>query len=194
MAAKEFKNSDVTSIDLMWNQALEAVDAWAEKANSSEKVLLNSAREFADHVKRNQNNMKKLTEQFSKEFREWERTSREELLTMTTSLQYIFPVKSYEELNNQLDYVQKRAEDVALNPYHYLAKGGRTDYFVDLLDQYITFNQDNRKQYVNHVKEFISILRENQRVLVNMMENQIKSIFFPFNKYLENTNTLAKSE
>lgn len=189
----ETKNNHISSLDLLWNQAFQEVDAWARRTSFREDVLLQSAKQFAENVKRNQQNMKELSEQFSKELREWEKVSREELLVTTTGLQYLFPVKSYEEINNELDDVQNKTANLTISPLSYLSNGGHADRFVSALDQYVDFRRSNRNLYVKSVKETASIIQKNQRAFLKIMTNQVKNVFFPFNKYMERSNKLAKS-
>jgi hypothetical protein len=193
MTNKNENQKNVSSVDLLWDQAFQEVDAWVERATYREDVLLQSAKEFAENAKRNQKNLKELTEQFSRELREWEKTSREELLTTTTGLQYIFPMKSYEDINNQLDLVQSKSAEFTSNPFQSLVNGENVYNFVSALEQYVEFRRENRKQYVKNVKETASIIQENQRAFLTIMTNQMKNVFFPFNKYMERANELAKS-
>ncbi|HZG72294.1 MAG TPA: hypothetical protein VEY51_12235 [Chondromyces sp.] len=193
MAEKNVKDKRDSSFEMLWNQAFQELDAWVERANYREDVMIQSAKQFAENLKRNQANLKELTEQFSQEIREWEKTSREELLTTTTGLQFLFPVKSYEEVNKQLDQLQDKREEFVSIPVQSLLDGERVDYFVTALEQYIEFRRKNRNLYVKNMKESASIIKDNQRAILNIMSNQMKNVLFPFNKYMERANELAKS-
>lgn len=182
-----------SSLALLWNQALGQVDAWSKRAEFNEEVLLQSANQFAENVKRNQSNIKELTEQFSKELQNWEKTAREELLTTTAGMQYLFPVKSYEEINTQLDDVQNKTANLTLSPLGHLLKGEQVDKFVSALGQYIEFRRNNRNLYVKNVKETASIIQDNQRAFFKIMADQVKNVFFPFQKYMDNREEITKS-
>lgn len=185
MTLKNEIEKNVSSFDLIWEQAFQEMDAWVERANQSEVALLQSARQFAESVARNQKNMKELSEKFTSELREWEKTSREEILTATAGFQYIFPLKSYEEINSQLDQLQDQASALSFSTFSSLINGEQAYNFVTALEQYVEFKQKNREQYVRNIKETASIIQENQKAFLKIMTNQMKNIIFPFNKYLE---------
>jgi hypothetical protein len=193
MTVKTENEKNVSSLDLLWNQAFQEVDAWVERANYREEVIIQSAKQLAESVKRNQKNRNELTEQFSKELGEWEKKSREELLSATTGLQYLFPLKSYEEINKQLDQVQSKTGELTAIPFRNLANGENVDSFVAAFTKYIEFIQKNRNQYVTNMKETASIIQNNQRAFMKVMTNQVKNMFFPFHKYMERSNELTKS-
>lgn len=173
-----------TSIDLLWEQALREVDAWVDCAKKREDVLLNSTKQFAENLKRNQQNIKELAEQFSSELRAWDRKSKEEFLTATASLHYIFPVKSFEEINEQLDNTDQKAADLTSTALGSLVSDEQINRLIASVEQYVEFRRKNREQYVNSVKETASIIRDNQRALLEIMSNQVKNLFFPFHKYV----------
>ncbi|PLT35107.1 hypothetical protein [Bacillus sp. V5-8f] len=193
MTVKQGTKPNDSSVDLLWNQAFQELDAWVKRSNFREDVLLQSAKQFSENVKRNQNNIKELYGQFSKELRDWEKTAREELLTTTTGLQYLFPVKSYEEINKQLDDAQDKRTTLVSSPLNHLANGDHADNFVSALEQYINFRRKNRALYVKSVKETASIIQDNQRAFLNIMTNQIKNLFFPINQYIERSSEAPKS-
>ena len=74
-----------SSLDMLWNHAFRELDQWAKHADFRDDVFLKEAYYFADSIKRNQENMKSVREQFNKEFANWERTAREEFLMSTTA-------------------------------------------------------------------------------------------------------------
>lgn len=186
MAEVREMNNHPSSLALLWNQALGQVDAWAKRAEFNEEVLLQSASQFAENVKRNQHNIKELTEQFSRDLRNWEKTAREELLTTTAGMQYLFPVKSYEEINTQLDDVQNKTAKLTLSPLGHLLNSEQVDKYVSGLVRYIEFRRNNRNLYVKNVKETASIIQENQLAFFKIMTDQVKNVFFPFQRYMDN--------
>lgn len=185
------KNTSNSSLDLLWDQAFEQLDAWVERTEFREEVLLQSVLQFAENVKRNHKNSKELSEQFSKELHHWEKISREELLNATTVLQYFFPVKSYEEINKQLDDVQNNT--VKLTSGANLLNGEHVDNFVSVLKDHVEFRQNNRYLYVENMKQTASIIQNKQRDFLKIMNNQMKNVFFPFHTYMEGLNESIKS-
>lgn len=185
------KNTSSSSLDLLWNQAFEQLDAWVERTEFREEVLLQSALQFAENVKRNHKNSKELSEQFSKEPHHWEKISREELLNATTVLQYFFPVKSYEEINKQLDDVQNNTTKLTSGAN--LLNGEHVDNFMSVLKEHVEFRQNNRNLYVDNMKQTASIIQNKQRDFLKIMNNQMKNVFFPFHTYMEGLNESIKS-
>ncbi|MFU2014836.1 hypothetical protein ACM6Q7_07125 [Peribacillus butanolivorans] len=185
------ENTSSSSLDLLWDQAFEQLDAWVERTEFREEVLLQSALQFAENVKRNHKNSKELSEQFSKELHHWEKISREELLNATTVLQYFFPVKSYEEINKQLDDVQNNTTKLTSGAN--LLNGEHVDNFMSVLKDHVEFRQNNRNLYVDNMKQTASIIQNKQRDFLKIMNNQMKNVFFPFHTYMEGLNESIKS-
>ena len=180
-----------TYLELLWDQTFQQVDSWVQQEEFQEDILLQFANKFAENVKRNQKNRKELSEHFSEKVREWEKASREELLTTTTALKNLFPTKSYEEINRQLDDIQNKTAEITLTPFTNLDQGDQVDKVVQALEQYVEFRRTNRNLFVKNVKESASIIRENQRVLLELMTKQVQNIFFPFHQiYTAQTNYL----
>lgn len=183
----------ITSLDLIWRHAFQELDAWAERANYRDEIFLNTAKLYADELKRNRDGIQAIAEQFNKELAEWERTAREELLMSTTTLQHFFPVHSYEEINRLLDNIQSRTTDIALAPYRKLTSSQTIDKFVDTIEQYIVMSQRGRMQYIKNVKQTANIIYDSQKGFVNLFANQLKTVLFPFSKYLDKGSEPAKS-
>ncbi|MBO0962311.1 hypothetical protein J1P26_21650 [Neobacillus sp. MM2021_6] len=182
---------NATYLELLWDQTFQQVDSWVQQAEFHEDILLQYATNFAEKVKRNDKNSKELTEHLSEKVREWEKASREELLTTTTALKNLFPTKSYEEINKQFDDIQNKTAEFTLTPFTYLANGEQVDKVVHALEQYVEFRRTNRNLFVKNVKEAASIIRENQNVLLDLMTKQVKNIFFPFQQlYTVQTHSL----
>jgi hypothetical protein len=179
--------NNTTSLELLWNQALEQLNAWTNGEEYREEMLLKSASQYAENVKRNQNNIKQLTEQFFKELSDWEKSAREQLLTTMTGMQYLFPLKSFEEINTQLDDVQNKTTKVTLTPMNHLLNDDQVDKFVNALEQYVKFRRNNRNLYVSNLKKTTSVVQENQTAFFKIMTDQVKNVFFPFQKYMVNS-------
>lgn len=79
------KNTSNSSLDLLWDQAFEQLDAWVERTEFREEVLLQSVLQFAENVKRNHKNSKELSEQFSKELHHWEKSLERNFSTQRLS-------------------------------------------------------------------------------------------------------------
>ncbi|MFF2446086.1 hypothetical protein ACFVSW_03205 [Neobacillus sp. NPDC058068] len=182
-----------TSLDILWGHAFGELDQWAKHADYRDEIFLKEAKYFAESVKRNQGNIKEITEQFNKEFAEWERTAREEFLMSTTSLQHFFPIKSYEEINAQIDQIQKKTMSILTAPCQTITKNLTMDKYLAIIDQFITLRKKSRSQYIKTVKQAGNLVYENQKGFVNIFARQIKTLMFPLNKYLEKAEEFTKS-
>lgn len=194
MAEIKQNQKNETNLELLWDQTFQQVDSWVQQAEFHEDILLQFANKFAENVKRNHKNRNELTEHFSEKVREWEKASREEFLTTTTALQNLFPTKSYEEINNQLDDIQNKTAEITLTLFNNLDKGDQVDKAVHSLEQYVEFRRNNRILFVKNVKETASNIRENQSVLLELMTKQVKNIFFPFHQIYNFQTNYLKSK
>lgn len=183
----------LSSLDVLWQHAFGEIDEWAKHAEFRDEVFLKEAKHFAESIKRNQGNVKDIAERFNKEFAEWERTAREEFLMSTTSLQHFFPIRSYEDINAQIDQIQKKTMSILSAPCQTLNNYLTMEKYLEMIDQYIALRKKGRMQYIKTVKQAGNIIYESQRGFVNLFARQIKSVMFPLNKYLEKTEELSKS-
>ena len=99
---------DLTSLDMLWRLGFDELDAWKDRFNKRDERFLESVRNYVEKVKKDQENVVTIAAQFSMELKDWEKAAREELLATTTTLQYFFPVKSYEEINRIVDDIQNK--------------------------------------------------------------------------------------
>jgi hypothetical protein len=148
---------------------------------------------FAESIERNQENISAITEQFNKEIAEWEKTAREEFLMSTTSLQHFFPIKSYEEINAQIDQIQKGTMSILKKPCQAITNIQAIDKYLEVMDQYIALRKKGRMQYIKIVKQAGNLIYENQQGFVNLFAKQIKTLMFPLNKYMEKAEEIIKS-
>jgi hypothetical protein len=183
----------LTSLDILWKHAFGELDEWAKHADFRDEVFLKEVKYFTDSVQRNQGNMKEITEQFNSEFKKWEKTAREEFLMSTTSLQHFFPIKSYEEINAQIDQIQKKTMSILSAPCQTINNYLTLEKYLEMIDQYIALRKKGRSQYIKTVKQAGNLLYESQKGFVNLFARQIKTVMFPLNKYLEKTEELTKS-
>lgn len=183
----------LSSLDVLWQHAFGEIDEWAKHAEFRDEVFLKEAKHFAESIKRNQGNVKDIAERFNKEFAEWERTAREEFLMSTTSLQHFFPIRSYEDINAQIDQIQKKTMSILTAPCETFNNYLTMEKYLEMIDQYIALLKKGRMQYIKTVKQAGNIIYESQRGFVNLFARQIKSVMFPLNKYLEKTEELSKS-
>ncbi|OLO25631.1 hypothetical protein BTR23_24325 [Alkalihalophilus pseudofirmus] len=183
----------LTSLDLLWKQSLQELDAWSERACYREQVLLNSTKHLVENLKRNQTNMKDFIEQFVKEQRDWEKVAREELLTSTSHLQYLFPIQSFEEINRFVDNFQVKATEISNIPVYSLSNAEVLERFVQSVEQFVEFRKNSRIQFIENLKGTLKIIHENQRGMVQLFTKQVKNVLFPFNMYMERSEQLSKS-
>jgi hypothetical protein len=189
----EERDEQTSSLDILWRHAIAELDEWAKRADYRDEILLKQAKFFAESVQRNQGNLIEVAAQFSQEFSVWEKTAREELLMSTTSLQHFFPIKSYEDINAQIDQIQERTLTILASPCQRIASSFSMDKYLEMIDQYIALRKKGREQYIKTVKQAGKLIYENQKGFVNLFARQIKPLMFPLNKYLERTENLTKS-
>jgi hypothetical protein len=187
-----YSEKQLSSLDLIWKIGLDEVDAWAERFNKVDDIFLASVYNFVERVKRNQENLQEITEQFSKELKTWEKTAREEVLVTTTALQHFFPVKSYEEINQVVDDIQKKSTSLLLTPFRSLSSGQALDKYVAAVEQYLSLRKQTREKYFDSVKKTTNILYENQKLFLNLFTKQVKTAIFPFQKYMKNVSESTK--
>lgn len=187
------QDNQLSSFELMWKAAFEEVDEWAGRLNHHDDLFLNATKQYVESIKRNQENSKAITEQFKKELLEWEKYAREELLMTTTTIQHFFPVKSYEEINQVVDDIQNKTTSLLSTPIRSLTNGQALDKYLESVQQYISFRKKGREKYIEGVKSTTNVLYENQKIFVNLFENQVKSALLPFQQYMKTTTESNKS-
>jgi len=192
-AEKEENEEQLSSLDLLWRHAFGELDEWAKRSDFRDEVFLKEAKLFAESVQRNQGNSIEIAAQFYQEFSSWEKTAREEFLMSTTSLQHFFPLKSYEDINAQIDQIQERTMTILATPCQMIASNLSMNKYLEMIDQYISIRKKGREQYINTVKQAGNLIYENQKGFVNLFARQIKTVMFPLNKYLEKTEEIIKS-
>lgn len=188
----EENDGPLSSLDILWHNAFRELDEWARRGNFRDDVFLKEAMFFAENIQRNQGNIKAISEKFNQELAEWERTAREEFLMSTTSLQHFFPIRSYEEINAQMDQIQKRTMSILSTPCQAITDNQAMDKYLEIIEKYIALRKKGRKQYIKTVKQAGNLIYENQKGFVNIFARQIKTMMFPLNKYLEKTEELTK--
>jgi hypothetical protein len=186
-------SEQLSSLDLLWHRAFSELDEWAQRGDYRDEAFMKEATIFAESIERNQGNIGALSEKFNKELAEWEKTAREEFLMSTTSLQHFFPLRSYEEINAQIDQIQKRTMSILKKPCQMMTKNQAIDKYLEVMDQYITLRKKGRMQYIKIVKQAGNLMYENQKGFVNLFSKQIKTLMFPLNKYMEKAEELIKS-
>lgn len=182
-----------SSLDILWKHAFSEIDQWAKQADFRDDVFLKEAMCFAESIQRNQDNIKSVREQFNKEFVNWEVTAREEFLMSTTVLQHIFPKRSYEDINKQIDQIQKGTASILSTPLQMVVNNQMMDQYFDMIEKYIAVRKKGRKQYIKTLKQAASLIYESQKGFVGLLTGQLKSFMFPLNKYMEEAEEVTKS-
>lgn len=182
----------LSSLDLLWQNAFREIDEWAAHADYRDEVFLKETIYYVESIKRNQGSIKEATEQFNREFQDWEKAAREEFLMSTTSLQHFFPLASYEEINQQIDNIQRRTLTILELPCQAVTSIQVLDKYLQMIEQYISLRKRSRMQYIKMIKQASNLVYENQKGFVNLFSKQVKALLFPFNKYLEKTEELTK--
>ncbi|MFC4797968.1 hypothetical protein ACFPA1_01150 [Neobacillus sp. GCM10023253] len=185
--------NQLSSLELIWKIGFDELDAWANRFNKRDELFLSAVKNYVESVKRNQENLKAVTEQFDREVKEWEKAAREELLVTTTTLQHFFPVKSYEEINKVVDDIQQKTAALLLTPVKALTGGQALDKYLDAVEQYLAFRKKAREKYIDSVKKTTNVLYENQKIFVDLFSKQLKAAIFPFQKFMKNAVESTKS-
>jgi hypothetical protein len=186
---------DLTSLDMLWRLGFDELDAWKDRFNKRDERFLESVRNYVEKIKKDQENVVTIAAQFSMELKDWEKAAREELLATTTTLQYFFPVKSYEEINRVVDDIQNKTAHLLLTPAQAITTGQlqALDKYVETVEQYVAFRKSAREKYIDSVKKTTNVLYENQKMFVNLFSKQVKSTMLPFQKYMKNMTEYSKS-
>ncbi|MGG0174744.1 hypothetical protein [Gottfriedia acidiceleris] len=184
MPSEKVIEENVSSEELLWNKALQQIDNWVESEHKHEEMLLQLVDQLGERVKQNQSTLTEITQQFSKELLDWEKKSRVELLTATTSLQSLFPFKSYDEINNRFDDFWKKASEFINTPMENLMNASNPDHFLNLLEKFIEGERNNRNLFIKTLKETTTNIQSKQLLLLNLIRNQIENMVFPIQKYL----------
>jgi hypothetical protein len=185
--------ASLSSLDLLWKYKFHELEELAKCADDRDKVFLKEVRRFSESVQRNKENINKIAEQFTNEFTEWEKTARDEFLMSTTILQNFFPIRSYEEINADIDQNQKRVLSLLSTPCQTIANCQAIEKYLEMMDHYIELRKKGRLQYINTLKQAGNPLYEFQKGFVNLFTTQFKELIFPLNKYMENMEEPTKS-
>lgn len=184
---------EITSLDLLWQHVFNELDEWGAHGDIRDENFLKAAQYFVDSVKRNQDGLAAVADQFSREFLNWEKSARDEFLMSTTSLQHFFPLRSYEEINQQIDNIQTRTLSIISKPVQTVANLQLLDRYLQMIDQYISLRKKSRIQYIRAVKQAGNLVYENQKGFVNLFAKPLKAFILPFNKYLDKQEEMTKS-
>jgi hypothetical protein len=111
----------------------------------------------------------------------------------TTALQHLFPKRSYEDINQQIDQIQKRTVNILRTPLQFMGSNQLMDQYLQMIEQYIELRKNGRKQYINTIKQAANLVYESQKGFVNLLTGQFKSFMFPLNKYMEKAEEVTKS-
>lgn len=185
--------ASLSSLDLLGRYAIHELDEWAKCADHRDEVFFKELRRCSKSVQRNQGNIKAIVEQFTKELTEWEKIARDEFLMSTTTFQHFFPIRSYEEINAQIDQIQKRVLSLLNTPCQTMANCQAIEKYLEMIGQYIDLRKKGRLQYINTLKQAGNLLYEFQKGFVNLCTKQFKELIFPLNKYMEKTEEPTKS-
>lgn len=191
--ADQKEDETLSSLELLWRHAFHELDEWGKRSDFRDQVFLNGAIQFTGSIRRNQENIKEVAEQFGREFAKWEKTARDEFLMSTTALQHFFPIRSYEDINAQIDLIQKRTLSILGTPSQAFANLQAIDKYLEIINQYIAVRKKGREQYIEAVKQAGNLIYQSQKGFVNLFAKQMNAFIFPLNKYLEKPEELTNS-
>jgi len=179
----------LTSVELMLSQYTQQLDNWAEQANSRDVNLFETVKNIVNNMRHTQTNMNEMITQISREIQEWEKISREEFLTRTTPIQNLFPIRSYEDINKQLNYFQKKITELPLKPLQNLSNINQIEGYLSSVEKFIELRRINRELYVENAKKAATIFLSNQTTFFKMASDQMQNAFFPFRRFM---NTVSE--
>lgn len=184
---KQLDKDQYTSLELVWKNALQQLESWAEQSDYYDQVLLTAVQKYVERINQNRENIKAITDQFNKELCEWEGTAREELLMTTTIIKQLFPKKSYHDINQVIDDIHSKTAKILMTPFNALASEQSIGKYVQAVEKYVALRGQARQQYIENVMQTASVFYGNQKMFIDLFQNQFKAIFFPLQRYMENS-------
>jgi hypothetical protein len=186
------QSGQASSLELIWRNAIQELDTWAEQAEYYDQVLLNAVRKYMQRVNQNRENIKVITDQFNSELREWEETARGELLMTTTMIKQLYPKKSYQDINHVMDDIHNKLGNILMTPVNAFSSAQSCERYTGAIEQLIVLRKNSRQQFVENVKQAANVMYGSQKMIVDLFQNQFKTVFFPLHRYLEKSSELTK--
>ncbi|WP_147533624.1 hypothetical protein [Bacillus marasmi] len=184
------QNGSQSSLELVWKNALQQLESWAEQSEYYDQVLLKAVQKYVERVDQNRENLKAITDQFNKELCEWEGTARDELLMTTTIMKQLFPKNSYHDINQVIDDIHSKTAKIIMTPVNALTSEQSISKYVQAIEGFIALRRQTRQQYIENIVRSASVLYGNQKLFVDLFQNQIKAVFFPLQRYMESSVNL----
>jgi len=175
---------DPSPYEFVWQGLLEELESWSRHAEWRDDVLIHSLGQYAEKVKRNQENIQLITAQLMKEAADWERTAREEFLMATTILQHFYPVKSYEEINLLMDRILHSTASILRVPCGKNWDGMSVDKSLEMAKGYMEWRRKARAQYIRQIKLTAGCIYENQKRTSRLLTGQNRMVL-PFGRFLD---------
>lgn len=186
--------SSNATVDLLWGQALEELDAWDRRESEREETFVKSFELCINDVQRRQKSAEEIVNHLMNKQREWEKSAREEFLTATAGFQYIFPVKSYEEINRVSEDIQEKTAEISSLPLRNLTNSENYTRIVESVKSYINLRKKSRAQYVARIKELSKVIQDNQQNMIQLYTQYAKNMLFPIQKYIEQSKEFTESK
>lgn len=172
------------SLEILWNQAIQKLDVWNDRAKYLEEVLLTSVENLVEAVKRNQDNAKELIEQFTKEQLECEKKARNELFSYTTSLSQLFPKISHFDINQNFNHFQNKVLELSKLPVEKLSRPEFLENLIKSTEKYVEFKRNRRERLIESLKEKTMTIHNSQEKLILLLSTPIKNVLFPVSKFI----------
>ncbi|WP_052948874.1 hypothetical protein [Mesobacillus campisalis] len=166
-----------SAYEYVWQSLMGELESWFRNAEWRDDVLIHSLGQYAESVKRNQENIQLVTAQLMKEAAEWERTAREEFLMATTILQHFYPVKSYEEINLLMDRILHSTASILRVPCGKNWDGKSVDKSLEMAKGYMEWRRKARAQYIRQIKLAAGCVYENQKRANRLLTGQNRALF-----------------
>ncbi|MFP7296337.1 hypothetical protein [Neobacillus niacini] len=175
---------EIKSLEILWNQSIQKLDVWNDRAKYQEEVLLTSVENLVEAVKRNQDNAKELIEQFTKEQLECETKARNELFSYFTSLSQLFLNLSYFDINQNFDYFKNKVLELSKQPVEKLSRPEFLENLIKSTQKYVEVRRRSRERLIERLKENAMTIHNSQQILITLLSMPIKNVLFPLSKYI----------
>lgn len=176
-----------SSLELVWKNSLQQLESWAEQSDYYDQVLIKAVQKYVERINQNRENLKAITDQFNKELCEWEGTAREELLMTTTIIKQLFPKNSYHDINQVIDDIHSKTAKIIMTPVNAFTNEQSIEKYVQAVEGYVAMRRQTRQQYIENIVRSASVIYGNQKLFVDMVQNQFKAVFFPLQRYMESS-------
>lgn len=174
-----------SSTCMLYDNWEESIESWHTQISKHEDHYIDSVKAMAERLKKNQLTYREFLEQVKTKQKEWERLLREEFVTATAGMQFLFPFQSLEKINEMFEKAAEWKDKIPAVDFPLYSNEEIGKLAVDGLEKNILQVRKNREQYLEALKKTASSIIEPQQKYLNSMQEQMKQLFFPFQSIIE---------